>query len=378
MSSIQNIISTIQILNWLLAGGACAVLIIGLGELFVHRKKAVNYFGSALCLSFSLAILIYLIQSVGLYREWPQLLYINYPLELLAGHFFFFFFTLLMEKDFPIRSPYLLLFLPVLIATGLMMPYFLQAPALKIEQVPLYKTSNAFFHSVYLFIGHNLESWMILNMLLFLGRTALKLRSNKVKKEKKSGGILLFAGLFLGVLLFYLWVDFFPSETARKLSIFLSILLVFPVYFFQRRNPGLFGESNAEEKPERYQSSTKLAGKDTAKIIEALDSLMAEKKLYMNNELTLAELGDELSLTPHQLSEILNGRLGLSFRQYINRFRVEAAEKLLSEKPECTILDIAFGCGFGSKSTFNSVFSQATGMTPSEWRNNRAPGSPTV
>jgi len=39
-------------------------------------------------------------------------------------------------------------------------------------------------------------------------------------------------------------------------------------------------------------------------------------------------LGVELSLTPDQLSEMLNGDLGMGFRPCINRFRIEAAREL--------------------------------------------------
>lgn len=363
----QHALAPLTILNWLLAGGAFSVVSIGVGELFVPRKKPITYITSALGLSFGLAVLIYLMQDLGLYKAWPGILYLYYPLELLTGSLLFFFFTLLVERDFPIRSPYLLLFLPVLIVTGLMMPYFLQAPAAKIAQLPIYKTDSPFFHSVYLFIYHNLETWVIGAITLFLVRTWIRLGTGKLHWKPKSGVIMAFAVIFFGVLLFYIWVNFHPSEFVRKLSILVSIVIVYPLYFFQQRNLELFGLSVDEGGKGKYRDSTKLAGMDTARIIERLDRLMEEEKPYKDSSLNLARLSERLGLTPHQLSEILNARLQTNFRQYINRFRIQAAMEDLLETPERTILEIAFECGFGSKSAFNSAFSQATGKTPREW-----------
>ncbi len=375
MPPLQQEISTIVILNWLLAAGACSVAILGLGEFFVAKKKPINYVITAICLCFSVAVLDYLLQSLGLYREWPWILYLYYPLELLSGPLLFFLFTLLVDRDFKFRSPYLLLFLPVAIATGLMLPYFLREPAAKIAQVPLNKTADPLFGSLYRFIAHNLESWVLGCIALFFARTGLALRRHRIRLAPKIGSVIIFALLFFGAILFYLWVNFFPSESARKSSILVSILLVFPFYFFQRRYPGLFGVEGPERAAERYKDSTKLAGRDTAKIIERLGGLMSEKRLYKNNELSLNELGVELGITAHQLSELLNARLGLNFNQYVNGFRIEEAKRRLGEEKGGTILDIAFDCGFGSKSTFNTAFLKATGKTPSEWRKEGDGGS---
>ncbi len=367
MLSLQNGLTPITILNWLLLGGGFSVVSIGVGELFVPRKKPINYVTSALALSYGLAVLIYLMQSLGIYQAFPGMLYINYPLELLTGTLLFFFFTLLVEKDFPVRSPYLLLFLPVLAATGLMMPYFLQDSAAKIAQVPIHKTDDPFYHAVYRFIARHLETWVIGCILLFILRTARRLKRKKLRWEPKIGSILVFAGLFFGVLLLYIWANFFPSEIARKTSILASIVMVYPLYFFKQRNLALFGLTETREEREKYEGSTKLAGVDTSGIIGRMDALMTKKKLYTDSRLSLARLSEELGVSPHQLSEILNARLGIRFRQYINRFRIQAAKDILREAPDRTILEIAFECGFGSKSAFNTIFSKATGRTPREW-----------
>jgi AraC-like DNA-binding protein len=368
----QSQLTQLTVMNWILAGGGFSLVSISIGSLFVRGKRPITYITSALGASFALSVLIYLAQSIDLFNEWTALLYTYYPLMLLTGTLLFFFFTLLVEPGIPIKSPFLLLFLPVLIATGLMMPYFLQTPEVKLAQRPIYNTTDPFFHAVYFYIARGLEPWVLANILLFLARTAIRLRTKRIEWKPKSGGVIIFAFLLFGALLFYLWVNFFPSELARKAAILVSLAIVYPLYFYQQRNRELFGLSLSAEEQEKYRHSTKLVGIDTTEILARLDRAMDEKKLYMDYELSLSSLSKTIGITPHQLSEILNARLGLNFRQYVNHFRIDAAKECLRLHPERTILDVAFDCGFGSKSAFNTAFSQATGMSPTEWKREKS------
>ncbi len=75
-----------------------------------------------------------------------------------------------------------------------------------------------------------------------------------------------------------------------------------------------------------------------------------------------------LFITPHQLSEFINDLLGMNFASYINQYRVEEAKSILVNKPEESTLAIGFQVGFGSKQSFNTIFKQQTGTTPSGYR----------
>jgi AraC-like DNA-binding protein len=66
---------------------------------------------------------------------------------------------------------------------------------------------------------------------------------------------------------------------------------------------------------------------------------------------------------------VINRRSGGTFWDYINRLRVEAARERLADAGDTrTILDIAYACGFTSKSTFNAAFKRQVGETPSGYR----------
>ena len=59
----------------------------------------------------------------------------------------------------------------------------------------------------------------------------------------------------------------------------------------------------------------------------------------------------------------------VNFYDFINKYRVEEAKKLLIEDiHNYKILAIAYEVGFNSKATFNRVFKKFTELTPSEFK----------
>jgi AraC-like DNA-binding protein len=78
----------------------------------------------------------------------------------------------------------------------------------------------------------------------------------------------------------------------------------------------------------KYGTST-LAGIDVPASLERLARLMSQGKAYQNEELSLGSLAAEAGLSPHQLSELINSRLGMGFSRYVRERRVEAAKALL-------------------------------------------------
>jgi AraC-like DNA-binding protein len=100
-----------------------------------------------------------------------------------------------------------------------------------------------------------------------------------------------------------------------------------------------------------------------------LHALMTQEHCYRQNDLSLAVLAARLGVSVHQTSELLNVYVGASFYEYLNRFRLEYASKLLAD-PECQwrILDIAFESGFSNKNSFYRSFRDVYGITPAAYR----------
>ncbi|TVR91450.1 MAG: AraC family transcriptional regulator [Spirochaetaceae bacterium] len=90
---------------------------------------------------------------------------------------------------------------------------------------------------------------------------------------------------------------------------------------------------------------------------------------YRNPELTISSLAKQLKVHPKRLSYAINQGFGQNFSQLVhsrrlNYFLQQAAHGIPEQQ---TILRIAIDAGFPSKSTFNRVFKQRFGKTPSEF-----------
>jgi AraC-like DNA-binding protein len=136
---------------------------------------------------------------------------------------------------------------------------------------------------------------------------------------------------------------------------------------FENRYPDFYQLVAREQKQERYKKSL-IQGLSRDKIIARLRELMEEEKIYRQFDLKLDGVAAMLFITPHQLSEFINDLMGMNFASYINQYRVEEAKSILLNKPEESTLAVGFQVGFGSKQSFNTIFKQKTGMTPSGYR----------
>lgn len=103
---------------------------------------------------------------------------------------------------------------------------------------------------------------------------------------------------------------------------------------------------------------------------EALVELMHTEKLYQRGDLKLQDLADAMGISPHNLTEVINTRIGRNFYDFVNGYRVDEVKSRLSDPnyAHLTILAIALDSGFNSKSSFNSIFKKHAGMTPSRFR----------
>ena len=130
--------------------------------------------------------------------------------------------------------------------------------------------------------------------------------------------------------------------------------------------PGLTAEV-VETVQTAYGNST-LRNVDCEATLSQLEVLMTAERLYVDPELSLPTLAERLGLSTHQLSELMNGRLGKGFSRYLRERRVAAAKTALCEEQSASVLSIGLCVGFTSQSNFYEAFREIEGMTPGQYR----------
>jgi YesN/AraC family two-component response regulator len=91
----------------------------------------------------------------------------------------------------------------------------------------------------------------------------------------------------------------------------------------------------------------------------------------LNNNLSVYDIAHELKTNKSYISFSINNILKKNFRNFVNEYRIQEAQKLLLDPKfdNLSIEGIAQTVGYISKSTFNTSFQKYTGKKPSDFRN---------
>ncbi|MEN1727722.1 MAG: AraC family transcriptional regulator [Pseudomonadota bacterium] len=100
---------------------------------------------------------------------------------------------------------------------------------------------------------------------------------------------------------------------------------------------------------------------------QALREAVADQGWYLEPGLSLQDVAQRMGTSQSELSRLINQGLKVNFNRFINEMRVDHAREQLRSTDQ-DVLTIALGSGFNSKATFNRVFRETAGITPSAWR----------
>ncbi len=103
-------------------------------------------------------------------------------------------------------------------------------------------------------------------------------------------------------------------------------------------------------------------------LLQQLNDALHIDRAFEDEALSLAALARRLSVTPHQLSELINTQFDVSFSTLIRQHRVAAAKKMLLDEPNASVLSISMAVGFSSQSNFYAAFKELTGQVPGQYR----------
>ncbi|MCB1681010.1 MAG: helix-turn-helix transcriptional regulator [Rhodospirillales bacterium] len=104
-------------------------------------------------------------------------------------------------------------------------------------------------------------------------------------------------------------------------------------------------------------------------LAEKISKLMEFEKVYHEATYSRSDLAQELGVPEATVTRIIGQFFNKSFPQLLNERRIEDAKRLLLET-DANIKTVAQEVGFNSLPSFNRVFKELSGTSPSEYRKN--------
>ena len=180
-----------------------------------------------------------------------------------------------------------------------------------------------------------------------------------------------FIALLTGIFINNMTGDFSLEGYTFSLKIdTLLIVLFFFVFAFSIMQFPVFAytgdfEDLSESVKKKYVKSSLT---DSTELFNDIEHLVTSERLYLEFDLKLNTLAERLDKSIHHVSQAINQSAGVSFPDYINRFRIEEAKKKLLEPKPDTIYAISLDVGFNSKAAFYTAFKKFTNQTPTAFK----------
>lgn len=99
-----------------------------------------------------------------------------------------------------------------------------------------------------------------------------------------------------------------------------------------------------------------------------LRQLVEVERIYLQPNLKLEDLAMRLNTNRAYIYNVINGDMGMSFSEYINRKRIDYAVRLIDQNPNTLLADVAAMSGFSSTSAFYRNFKSYKHCSPSEYQ----------
>lgn len=103
-----------------------------------------------------------------------------------------------------------------------------------------------------------------------------------------------------------------------------------------------------------------------ASVVEQILSYI--EKNISECDMCLDSLSIHFELNTDYISRLIKGRIGVSFKEYVTRIRIDKAKTMLIRYPEMSVNEISEAVGYRTTSNFIKKFRDELGMTPLRYR----------
>ena len=355
------------------------------GNLVVAKILAVQF----LTLAYLVVVAYYLmpeiiIETPYFYRTSAPIFYTLPPLN-------FMFMWYLLHPRAKFQWVHLLFFLPFILQLIENTPYYLSSREVKVEEVKWMLAQGDYFAYNPRFLWfdpyYHVYAKLVMYFVFYIAMVYYYFQFRRDKQNE----VLFQKGVFhfwiIGILLFrfctifYLWYLFIYTGSGKSSFIMTDYLLIAEFVFhlfYLAINPKLLDVNILAENLRGLEKEEVVLSEEEEARLSALatkvDEYFKTTEVFLNSQLT-AELLGSLTGHPHRLiGQAIKHTHGISFRDYLNNYRIAYIEEKLSDPvylAKSSIETIAEASGFGSRQSFYTAFKKAKGCTPKEYFNSR-------
>jgi AraC-like DNA-binding protein len=335
---------------------------------FSSQNKLANKILSFLILAITGWVTDAFFRASGIYGQRPDLYFLPIYYSFAFGPLLYYYVRAITNRDFRFKGIDLLHFIPV----------FIQAAFYIFVSFQSYQAKYFVWFHIHQPYTYRIEydgTWLSLVIYLLLAIRHFKkyqswLANNYSNITRKQKNWLKFSLITL-IFVCTAWLfeailrDFKNTYYQYDLSTNLLCIVIFCIGILGMQQSATVVEFADDSLPARAET---IVHPDD-NIVRLIQEAMTGGRLYLNPELTLADLSKYLKLSPKIVSFNINAAFNKPFNTYVNSFRVEEIKKKLqtADLEKFTLLSIAFESGFNSKTSFNRIFKEFTGSSPSDF-----------
>ena len=360
----------------------------------------------------------YLLVLSKLIVEVPLLYRVGCPFYYLVPPLIYFYCRSVLKNENKFRKWDFLHFLPVILTTIDLLPYYVMSPELKQQHVNAiasdpnlcYHIDSGYLPSVSHFLLRPVHAMCYMFFLWRLAFQAYRSSQQNTAENKTTWvywciGIFSLIYLALAAATFrgYANLEGSSDMLAEQSTLIIAITAAFfcfsvSLFFWPNilydlgRGQNLRGQSaegisdriqdtgfvsdehlrpgsvdNINNSPEEEQAL--ISEKLLSQYVASLENLIEVKEMYRNQKLSINELSLKLGIAPKTLSYVINRHYQQRFSDFVNGYRIQYIIRRFEADDwrGLSLEGLSLDAGFSSRTTFFSAFKKHTGCTPSEF-----------
>ncbi|GGG32239.1 transcriptional regulator [Dokdonia pacifica] len=359
--------------NILIAISTIVGLTFGILLLFTNRKnKAANQFMAIVVIIMSLWLTWVYIADTKILDYYPRFTW--FPITsylLIVGPALYFYVRKLITPDFKLKKSDYLHFSPLLLDITF---HGLQVFDSYHSGVPIHRTKT------FELLSPILQLMAIISVAVYVILSIKKIKTftlllieNYSNSEKYKltwlKRIVYFFGIMWLLWLPYTFIDYFFFEYQLNFKYYYPLYLIMGIVSVWMGMEAFLRPEYIIVHLKEPKNKKTVVIHDLEEKIAWLQEQMNQNLFFLNSELTLNTLAENLQIHPNLLSRIINEGTKKNFSDFINEYRVHTViEKMKSKSYEnITLIGMAHESGFNSKTSFYRTFKKFTNKTPSDY-----------